>query len=465
MGITKYTSNLISTFPKICFRKTPDIHTVCIDVNSILHPVCMKSTNKLSFQTQLINRLNKLINKTKPQKIALFTDGQAVLAKAQTQIKRRKEHLYKQESDKISTLNLTPGTPFLDFIDDVLKKYLKSLNIPSYYSPSTEPNEGELKLFEWLQNNLQNKDEKVCVIGNDADIIVLALANTPLLNLYIYNNFKFISLFKLVQELSKYSSLKFNYKYHPVRKDFALLAMLQGNDYVTKVSNYDNLLSAYEKLQNKSTCSFHEANTILHNREKPNYFLIRKNGELNLPNIKKLLLFVYTIDNVICSTKEDVVKYLECLKWNFDLYSGKVNNNYIPSYNNINISSLIKYMPHKLSYKHEKTKWLDNKTYLLLLIPSVGKHIIPEHLQCFMEKDSPIYDLFPDPCPECIQWKEKIRNLIIPDNNCSEEKEEFKKISRETNLKYNLHLKQFHPINDLPIKRIENCLNLSNQID
>ena len=50
-------------------------------------------------------------------------------------------------------------------------------------------------------------------------------------------------------------------------------------------------------------------------------------------------------------------------------------------------------------------KWLDQEVYLLLLMPIVGKNLLPDKLKKYMNDDSPIRDLFPDPCPECIKWK------------------------------------------------------------
>ena len=50
---------------------------------------------------------------------------------------------------------------------------------------SKENNEGELKLFNWLKNTDYKKNS--VIVGNDSDLIILALAYRPLLNIYIYN--------------------------------------------------------------------------------------------------------------------------------------------------------------------------------------------------------------------------------------------------------------------------------------
>ena len=430
-------NNLIGAFPNIICDKPNDLHTICIDVNTILHQVCMKSHNLNNFKTLLIKELKKMISITKPKSLALFTDGQAVLAKARTQIKRRNKHLYSKSSG-LSSLNLTPGTPFMDFVDSTLESYLKTLKIPTYYSSSKEYNEGEIKLFDWLIE--KDISETICIIGNDSDLIVLALAKCPLLNVYIFNNWKYISLFKLVQKLSLFTPSKFNCKWHPVRKDFVLLSMFQGNDYNTRLCGFNKLLSAYKHLQ-----------------ASKGGFLIRRDGTLNLRAIKKLLSKVNVTENRLYD-KIDVENYFESLLWNLSLYNGRTISDFIPSYNNINIKTVMKYFPHKVKFTQTNSEWLDWRVYLLLLMPSVGQNLLPTELQHYMNDNSPIKDLFPDPCPVCIEWKEKLRNLVEPVNGSEEELAEYKKILCNTHVGYTNHLDEAHPVRELPIKRIHDIV-------
>ena len=120
------------------------------------------------------------------------------LLKQKHKSKEENKYLY-AESSGISSLNLTPGTPFMDFVDETIINFLSTLNINHYYSSSRENNEGEIKLFEWLlKNNIKNK---TCIIGSDSDLIVLALASQPLINLYIYNEENYLSIFKLIDKI------------------------------------------------------------------------------------------------------------------------------------------------------------------------------------------------------------------------------------------------------------------------
>lgn len=432
MGIKNYLTNITELFPKILEKRTPkNIDILCVDLNSILHKVCHKSKSNDEFQTKLFSELNKLLKKFKPKTFALFTDGQAVLAKAKLQIKRRDKYLYSKSSSSISTLNLTPGTPFMEFVDNIVDEYLNKLDINVFYSPSKVKNEGELKIFNFLKNK---NDSKICIVGDDADLIVLALSNTPLLNLYIYNFKKFISLYKLVDSLSKLSEFKFNYKYHPIRKDMVLISLLLGNDYNKHLANFKNLLSSYK--------------IIL--KEKKG-FLFKKNGYLNFKNIRILLrnLDDTYLSNATLYSQNDVNRYFNSLVWNINLYNGVIVPNYLPNYN-INVRTILAYFPKKIKKKYNIPKWQDSDVYLLLLMPSVGKDFLPDNLKKYMEKSSQIKDLFPDPCPTCIEFKSKISSFN--ENTDSN-------LIRDTNKEYKSHIEENHKLINLPLKRISETLN------
>jgi hypothetical protein len=439
MGIKNFRTNIIEQFPDIISNKKPNnIHTLCIDLNGILHKVCHRAKNKEQFKKSLFNKLKKLLRIIKPKSIAIFVDGQAILAKANTQIKRRNKYLY-SESSGVSSLNLTPGTPFMEYIDSSIKEFLDNLNITTYYSSSKENNEGEIKVFEWLLSN--NIKTRTCILGSDSDIIVLALASRPLLDLYIYDEDKYLSFFKLIEKLSGLYNKKFSYNWHPVRLDFALLSLLQGNDYNNKVSDFKKLLKSYTKLQSKK-----------------NIFLIKKNGDLNLINIKKLFSNIETTYPITC-TSNDVNEYFKAIKWNLDLYQQKLNTRFIPNYSDVNINSIIKFMPETIESVGENINWLNPDVFTLLLMPSTGKDLLPNHLKHFLEEGSPIKDLFPDPCPICIKWKQKLREIIKPDDNASEnELNNYKKLLSTTSVNYSNHIKEFHSNTELPIERLENAV-------
>lgn len=438
MGIKGYITKITSKFN--CIDKPRRIDTLCIDMNTILHNVCHKSTNKEMFKKNLYKELKKIIKIIKPKSLALFTDGQAVLAKAKTQKKRRIKYLY-NKSKGLSTLHLTSGTPFMSFVDNITQEFLDNYsfdNSKTYYSPSTEQNEGELKLFDWLRQQNLYKQNTV-IYGGDADLVPLALKINQM-GLYVLNNYKYISIDKLTNSLSKHLTVKFGLSKHPVKNDFALMSMLLGNDYLPNICSFDSLWTAYIKLPKLN-------------------FLVRKNNTINFVNLKKLLkLIPNSTVPYRPVTEQDVKKYFESLVWNHNLYSGKVFPNYIPSLKRINLKLLIRFMSTTSINTHGlNTKWIHPDVYLLMLMPVTGKLILPQRLQHHMDNNSPIKDLFPDPCQICIQIKEKLKNLILPtDEHTSEEKEELRRIASKIHKEYKDHM-EIHD-DSLNIERIRKAV-------
>ena len=74
-----------------------------------------------------------------------------------------------------------------------------------------------------------------------------------------------------------------------------------------------------------------------------------------------------------------------------------------------------------------------------------------------MEKNSPIKDLFPDPCNECIKFKSQLKNLEKPLED-TDEYLEYKKILSEISIEYSNHIKDKHSDSNLYIERIEEAV-------
>ena len=427
MGIKGYITKITSTFN--CVEKPKHVNTLCVDMNTILHNICHKSTDKEMFKKFLYKELKKIIKIIRPKDtIALFTDGQAVLAKAKTQKKRRIKYLY-DEPKGLSTLHLTSGTPFMSFVDDITLEFLDNYTnnsnkqLQTYYSPSTEQNEGELKLFDWLRKHYVHKQNTV-IYGADADLVPLTL-NINQLGLYVLNNYNYISIDKLTRSLANHVPTKFGLKGHPIKRDFALMSMLLGNDYLPNICSLGSVWNAYIKLPK-------------------NNFLVKKDNTINFVNLKKLLKLIPSSTIPYRPVTElDVKKYFESLLWNHKLYSGKVFPNYMPSQQRIHLKSLIKYMPNNLSFGaySANTKWIHSDVYLLMLMPLTGKLILPERLQYCMNDDSPIKDLFPNPCLTCIQIKKKLKNLVLPtDEHTTKEKEKLRTIASNVHKEHKNHM-------------------------
>lgn len=444
MGIEQFKKNLTNYYPNIFSTKKPSLDTLCIDLNYLLHEISRRAKSNVDFKNKLLKKIKSLLRFLNPSIVAIFTDGQALIPKVSLQIRRRLKHLYTSNSG-FNTLKFTTGTPFMDFIDTIINDYLKSLSIETYYSSSNENNEGEIKMFQWLNDNKKG-NKNTCIISDDSDIILLSLAYKTLLNIYIYSNRQFLSINELISQLAKMVPNKYNkLKNHKVRLDFVLLSLFQGNDYLKKICDFETLLDAYNKLQ-----------------KNDNVFLINKNGNMNLNAIHKLFLII-SKSNKISNTiydEENVTQYFKSIRWNLDLYTNKDFNNVAYKCENINIATILHFFPKDIQICNTPLAWLDKDVYTLLLMPSVGKEILPSRLQPLLEEGSCVKDLFPDPCPECLEIKKQIQNLEKPIDDSNEEvKLEYSQKLNKLNGEYNMYYQIYHPIRELPIERLQKAVS------
>ena len=115
--------------------------------------------------------------------IFIAFDGVAPFAKMEQQRNRRFKTSYLSKilksNDKWNTVNITPGTKFMDKLMIEIETYF--LNKENKYkvnhiivSTSRECGEGEHKLFHHMRENT-NINENVIVYGLDADLIMLSI--------------------------------------------------------------------------------------------------------------------------------------------------------------------------------------------------------------------------------------------------------------------------------------------------
>ena len=86
---------------------------------------------------------------------------------------------------------ITPGTPFMTFLSDTLKSHFKKRSIqqPNHppiqiLSTSTDPGEGEHKIFHYLRNHPPKPTDQIAIYGLDSDLIMLSLLSVS--NIYIF---------------------------------------------------------------------------------------------------------------------------------------------------------------------------------------------------------------------------------------------------------------------------------------
>ena len=212
MGVPGFFAWLKNKYKKDNFilkkQQVNNVDYLLFDANGLVHPVCREivinnpDINNERLETKMyiaiIEYMEKLIDLVDP-KVAIYVaiDGVAPCAKIKQQRMRR----FKSVADKIlddkirkkhnkdiepywNTNAITPGTNFMEKLDERLIKWAKDNKRKIIYSSWKEPGEGEHKLLHFmkdLKNNdlkqdLKSNDLKYVIYGLDADLIFLALS-------------------------------------------------------------------------------------------------------------------------------------------------------------------------------------------------------------------------------------------------------------------------------------------------
>ena len=281
MGVPYYFLHIIKKYPNI-IKKTQNlnIQNLYLDSNSIIYDV-YNSINSNDYETlelfindiyeKVCKKIDDLIKELNPKnKIYITFDGVAPVAKLKHQRTRRfksnftkelykmqdfeeyKNNILKTGNFEWSTINITPGTEFMNNLDIFITNYYKQ-NSKVMISGSNNVGEGEHKIFSYIRNNKQyHKNTTTVVYGLDSDLIMLSL-NHLYCNKQIFlyrETLEFIRninkelnpnenyvlnikyLFKLIiDEMTNYVSYM-NINSYNLLTDYILICFLIGNDFV-----------------------------------------------------------------------------------------------------------------------------------------------------------------------------------------------------------------------------------------
>ncbi|OEH78571.1 hypothetical protein cyc_00145 [Cyclospora cayetanensis] len=210
---------------------------------------------------------------------------------------------------RIPSYLLSPGTYFMRQVEGHCRKFAKQLLLSGlveaskvFLSGPSSYGEGELKLADWINfscdagrsqtqeasSESQGASERrsgrsaysrgrpcpglgllkvkptdsIVVIGGDADLVVQSLALPFASNLFVYNPQSIASsktkrvIYSLRSLLGELERL-FPGRSHLARNDFALLCILNGNDYLPKIPGFSfaRFAAAYEATRRRPECA------------------------------------------------------------------------------------------------------------------------------------------------------------------------------------------------------------------
>ncbi|KAG0319085.1 hypothetical protein BGZ99_005293 [Dissophora globulifera] len=220
--------------------------SVFIDVNCILHPAMRTAKNETQFVKKLFSILDRLLAQFIPNRVCyLSVDGPAPAAKLLTQKARRATKNASKKSDHMSTIQITPGCPFMARLEQYLSyytvRYLQhrrelgiSPDLKFVIDHSNNPGEGESKIIENIVQQAGNIRGRPCaVVTMDSDAVIQAIA-LGIPNMYVIrkdqpgNPALAVSIDRFLQALESY----FPGESDKARLDFCALCLFRGNDYL-----------------------------------------------------------------------------------------------------------------------------------------------------------------------------------------------------------------------------------------
>jgi len=287
------------------------IKWLMLDTNCLLHPCVanilekyrngllkIKENEDIRLQLEELiwekikSSIDDMIEKIKPEYLYIGIDGVAPMGKILQQRQRRyrylfdteiklknnfkKDNIYKTKLKSnsieepeipISSIELTPGTDYMERINKKIEEYTKELNknrIKYIYSSYHDEGEGEHKILQYIKKNIPSTDS-IIIYGLDADLLFLFLSIEYEYNIYVMREKQVFTN----ENINLDENIEYNYveikKLHNLisnleisTKDFITLCYLIGNDFIPglltidiKKYGLDKIFKAWENLKIK----------------------------------------------------------------------------------------------------------------------------------------------------------------------------------------------------------------------
>ena len=300
MGIPSYFKYVVQKHRNILKKYTSSlqINNFYMDCNSVIYD-CVRELPKncSNIESELIKRtcvkIEEYILMISPNKrVYIAFDGVAPVAKLEQQRNRRFKTQFEKDVmsnlgvklDDIgwSTASITPGTKFMEKLAGGTKKYFQANrfnNLNIVVSASDEPGEGEHKIYQFIRENDDHKNESTAIYGLDADLIMLTLNHLRYAEkIYLFRETpQFIRSFDksldpnttyvmdmplmascLTNELNDGDDIK-NESQKQRMFDYIFICFLLGNDFMPhfpalniRTDGIDRIMSAYKQTISES---------------------------------------------------------------------------------------------------------------------------------------------------------------------------------------------------------------------
>lgn len=321
MGVPGFFAWLLKNKKKLGAKKLiqttveTKIKWLMLDTNCLLHPCVANIMEKYKegmldikpdkdLRTQIEDYIwekvqsciDDMLDKVKPEYLYVGIDGVAPMGKILQQRQRRYRFLFDkkiklnnftslQELDEcigrtqtkttgikepvlpVSSIELTPGTDYMERINIRMKKYMNKLGnrgIKYVYSSYHDEGEGEHKILQYIKLNLTPQDS-IVIYGLDADLLFLSLGIGYDYDLYVMRETQVFSNKEVdLDEVPEYNYVEIKQLHMLISNlnistnDFIVLCYLIGNDFLpglltidVKKGGLDKIFRAWDNLKNK----------------------------------------------------------------------------------------------------------------------------------------------------------------------------------------------------------------------
>ena len=194
MGIPLFFKKLCDDYPESIIKNVSCVNDnfLFLDLNCAIHPCCRKivemdynSLKRDIYEKKMIvsviNYIKKLEQQVNPKLVYIAVDGVAPMAKIIQQRARRFKNALDSDSESWDTNAISPGTEFMEKLNEGLFKYVNRENSEIKYilNDSSVPGEGEHKIVHYLRENKaffkDNSSINIIIYGLDADLIMLSM--------------------------------------------------------------------------------------------------------------------------------------------------------------------------------------------------------------------------------------------------------------------------------------------------
>jgi 5'-3' exonuclease len=234
MGIPYYVASLIRNHKHIQKnlgggKLKTDI--LAIDFNCFIHHA-LRAENPIG---SIVVALHKLLTTVvEAKRVYIAFDGLVPYAKM---VQQRYRRMRRQEPGDFDRHQISPGTPFMRNLADALRIVFRN----SIVSDTLEPGEGEHKIFTWLRTLPESERKNLCIYGLDADLVVIALAQSHLADIHLLreteeHGFSTLSISELEKVL-------------PVEKEIfvKMSIMCFGNDFMPNLGLFSLRENGYTR--------------------------------------------------------------------------------------------------------------------------------------------------------------------------------------------------------------------------